>query len=54
MCESKNLNATILAQFYLSGGPSEAAQQHWDFPEAMVRPGSAELGQSAAGLSQAD
>ena len=33
----------ILAQFWLTGGPSEAVQQSWGFLEAPVRPGRREL-----------
>ena len=44
----------ILAQFWLSGGPSEAVQQNWGFLEATVRPGRAALGNGAGGLSRAD
>ena len=44
----------ILAQFWLTGGPSEAVQQNWGFLEAPVRPGRAALGHGAGGLSRAD
>ena len=44
----------ILAQFWLTSGPSEAVQQNLGFLEAPVRPGRAALGHGAGGLSRAD
>ena len=44
----------ILAQFWLSGGPSEAVQQDCDFLEAPVRLVRAALGHGAGGLSRVD
>ena len=44
----------ILAQFWLTSGPSEAVQQNLGFLGAPVRPGRAVLGHGAGGLSRAD
>ena len=52
--ERERAQHMILAQFWLFGGPSEAAQQHWGFLEALARPGRAALGHGAGGLSRAD